>query len=381
MSNIDSGKGFSVTPWDVEGDVDFNKLIEEFGTKEIDETLLSRMKKHTGDVHKFLRRGYYYSHRDMDKILKDHESGEGFFLYTGMGPSSKMHVGHITPLLFTKWLQDRFDVNLYIQVTDDEKYWFKDIPYESVQGYAEENILNMAALGFDSDKTFMFKDTEYMGRMYDKVVKIANRINFSNVQAVFGLGNSSNIGQIFYPAIQIAPSIFEKKRCLIPSAIDQDPYWRVQRDIAEKMGYRKTAAIHSKFFPGLKGPHGKMSSSDPSSTIFLDQDPEEIPEKINKYAYSGGRPTLEEHREKGGNPDVDTAFQWLYILLEEDDREIERIRRNYESGELLTGELKGILIEKLQLFLKDFQEKREKARDRVSDYMYYGELAQRMWEK
>jgi len=371
---------FKVTPFEVEGKVDYDKLIKEFGTKRIDEDLLQRIEENAGELHKFLRRKYFYSHRDMDKILDDHESGEKFFLYTGMGPSSKMHIGHLPALMFTKWLQDKFDVNVYIQVTDDEKFLFKDKKYKEVQNYADDNIQDIAALGFDEDKTFIFKNTEYAGHLYEKAVKIANRLTYSQVRSTFGLDNSSNIGSLFYPAIQMVPALFEDKRCLIPSAIEQDPYWRLQRDVAPKLGYKKTAAIHSKLLPGLKGPEGKMSSSKPSTTIFLDEDIDDIPEKINKYAYSGGRTSKEEHREKGGNPEVDTSFQWLQILLEDDDEEIERIRKEYKSGEMLTGELKQIAIEKLQKFLKDFQERRRKADEKVDKYMYDGELAQKMWE-
>src|SRR5207253_4757930 len=86
---------------------------------------------------------------------------------------------------------------------------------------------------------------------------------------VFGFTGETNIGMSFYPAIQVLPSLFEKKRCLIPSAIDQDPYWRIQRDIAEPLGYHKAAAIHSKFLPPLTGIQDKMSSSKPETAIYL----------------------------------------------------------------------------------------------------------------
>lgn len=35
------------------------------------------------------------------------------------------------------------------------------------------------------------------------------------------------------------------------------------------------------------------------------------PQKINKYAFSGGKETTEEHREKGGDPDIDVSYQYL----------------------------------------------------------------------
>lgn len=73
----------------------------------------------------------------------------------------------------------------------------------------------------------------------------------------------------------------------------------------------------------------------------------QIKDKINKYAFSGGRETLEEHREKGGNPDVDVAYQYLTFFME-DDEELERLRTEYKSGRLLTGDLKGVCIKYLQ---------------------------------
>ncbi len=41
-------------------------------------------------------------------------------------------------------------------------------------------------------------------------------------------------------------------RCLIPCAIDQDPYFRMTRDVAPRMGHHKPALIESRFFPALQ---------------------------------------------------------------------------------------------------------------------------------
>lgn len=50
-----------------------------------------------------------------------------FYLYTGRGPSSEaLHLGHMISFLFNKYLQDVFNVPFVIQITDDEKYFFKD---------------------------------------------------------------------------------------------------------------------------------------------------------------------------------------------------------------------------------------------------------------
>lgn len=103
--------------------------------------------------------------------------------------------------------------------------------------------------------------------------------------------------------------------CLIPCAIDQDPYFRLLRENAHKMHHQppKPALIHSKFLTALQGAGGKMSASNPNSAIFMTDTPNQIKNKINKHAFSGGRESIEEHREHGGNPDIDVAFQCSYF--------------------------------------------------------------------
>ncbi|PSH00122.1 MAG: tryptophan--tRNA ligase [Nanohaloarchaea archaeon SW_4_43_9] len=372
---------FDVTPFDVEGAVNYDSLVDKFGTEEIDEELKNRFFEIAGDENLYVKRDFVYSHRGLDNALDEYEEGEGFFLYTGIGPSGKMHIGHIISFYFTRWIQEKFDVNIYIQVTDDEKYWDRDITDEEIDKYAEDNIREIAAVGFDPDKTFIFRNREYMGNMYDGIVKIAEKINNSQAQSVFGFEGSTSIGMNFWPAIQNIPTFFEEKRCVIPAAIDQDPYWRIQRDIAGKFGHKKTAAIHSKFIPALTGPEGKMSSSKPKTAIMLDDSPEQVEEKVKKQAFSGGGDTLEEHKEEGADLSVDTSFQWLRSLLLEDDEELNRIAEQYSSGEMMTGEIKEILIEELNRFLEAHQERKENVDQKVEKMMYEGYLAREMWEK
>jgi len=372
---------FEVDPFDVSGSVDYDRLVEKFGTERIDEELKRRFFDLADSKNLYVDREFIYSHRSMDKVLDEYEDGDGFFLYTGIGPSGPMHIGHIISYYFTAWMQRKFDVNVYIQVTDDEKYWDRDITDEEIEENVKDNVREVAAAGFDPDKTFIFRNREYMGNMYDGIVKIAEKVNNSQVQGVFGFEGSTNIGMNFWPAIQNIPTFFEDKRCVIPAGIDQDPYWRIQRDIAEKFGHKKTAAIHTKFIPALTGPEGKMSSSKPKTAIMLDDDPEEVEEKVKKHAYSGGGDTLEEHREEGADLSVDTSFQWLKNLLMEDDERLAEIADKYSSGEMLTGEIKEILIEQLNGFLQGHQKRKAEADEKVQKMMYDGQLAQEMWDK
>jgi tryptophanyl-tRNA synthetase len=160
--------------------------------------------------------------------------------------------------------------------------------------------------------------------------------------------------------------------CLIPHAIDQDPHFRVSRDVIPKLGYYKPASIQCRFLPGLGGmaEDGKMStSSGDTATIYTTDDAKTIKNKINKYAFSGGKVTVEEHRKHGGDPNVDVAYQWL-TFFEEDDAKLEKIYHDYKSGKLLSGELKAILIEKLTKFLAHHQQEREKAKKRINEFIW-----------
>jgi tryptophanyl-tRNA synthetase len=117
-----------VTPWDVKGGekgIDYMKLIEKFGSAPITPELIARVERLTGKpVHPWLRRGIFFSHRDLDWILDNYEKGLPFYLYTGRGPSSgALHMGHLVPFMFTKYLQEAFNVILVIQMTDDEKFY------------------------------------------------------------------------------------------------------------------------------------------------------------------------------------------------------------------------------------------------------------------
>jgi len=362
---------FIVTPWHVEGDIDYDKLIKRFGTEKITDQLISRIEKITNESHFMLRRGIFFCHRDMKRILDDYEKGKKFFLYTGRGPSGHTHIGHLVPWVFAKWLQDKFGTNMYFQLTDDEKFFSKqNLTLEETKKFAYENALDFIALGFKPKNTKIIIDTENIQTLYPIAARVAKKINFSNTKAVFGFTNDTNVGMIFYTALQSAPCFIEDKPVLIPLGVDQDPHFRITRDVAPRIGKPKPAIIHNIMIPALQGPGGKMSASEENTTIYTTDTADVVKKKISKYAFSGGQPDIKEHRKKGGNPDIDVSFQYLRIFFEPDDKKLKQIYDDYKSGKMLTGELKGILIEKINKFLKSHQEKREKARDQISNFLF-----------
>ena len=362
---------FIVTPWHVEGDINYDKLIKQFGTEKISTELLERIKRITGDDNFMLRRGIFFSHREMDRILDEYEKNNKFFLYTGRGPSGHTHIGHLIPWMFAKWLQEKFDVNMYFQLTDDEKFFSKpNLTLEETRKFAYENALDFIALGFKPEKTKIIINTKNIQTLYPIAAQVAKKINFSNTKAIFGFTNETNIGMIFYTSLQSAPCFIEDKPVLIPLGVDQDPHFRLTRDIAQKIGKQKPALIHNIMIPALEGPGGKMSASDDKGTVYTIDSPDIVKKKINKHAFSGGQPNIEQHRKFGGNPDIDVSYQYLRIFFEPNDDKLKIIYEDYKSGKLLSGKLKAILIEKINAFLAVHQKNRKKAKNQINQFLF-----------
>lgn len=368
-----------VTPYEVSGEVNYTRLIKEFGVSRIDSKILERIRKKAGGLHLFLRRGVFFAHRDLNWLLDEYDKGNNFFLYTGRAPSkgSKVHIGHLIPWIMCQWIQEKFGAEMWFQFPDEEKFLYKpELTLEDTEKATYEDMLDVIALGFKPEKTKFIIDTKHAGLMYKEACKVAKKINFSMVKSSFGFNEANNVGSIFYTAMQAVPaflpSVLKGKNipCLIPLGIDQDPHFRLSRDVMPKIGHYKPAIMHNVFLPPLTGTGGKMAASSASETaIFTTDSPEEVAKKINKYAFSGGQATIEEHRKKGGNPDIDVSFQYLKMFFEPDDKKLAKIHDDYKSGKLLTGELKQILIEKISKFLSEHQKKRELARKQIDKFI------------
>jgi tryptophanyl-tRNA synthetase len=355
----------SVTPYAVAGDVDYEKLLARFGADELTDDHRDRFPDHP-----LVRRGLFYAGRDVEDFLDaDTQS-----VVTGIGPSGPMHLGHAMVFYFAKRLQDDLGLRVYVPVSDDEKYWFKDQTPTETGEYLRENLRDLLAVGLEPDLTRIVVDTKEADTVYPLATAFADDIRHATLENVYG--DPANLGQAFYPAVQTAHLLLPQlvhgeHRTLVPIAVDQDPHVRVSRDVAAKARYpvSKPAALLMQFLPSLGGP-GKMSSSEGVS-IRLTDDPDTVREKIRSHAYTGGRSSVEEHREKGGVPEEDVPFQYLSAFFEPDDDELARIEREYRAGDLLSGELKEIAADRIAEFLADHQSRREAVGDPFEELAAY----------
>lgn len=369
-------EGYDVNAYSVQGEIDYEEVAGKFGISLMDDAMRNRIKKDAGDLHFMIRRGVYFSHRDLGWLLDQYEKGNKFYVYTGIAPSGSMTIAHLLPFIMSQWLQERFGADVLIQIPDEEKFLAKKDPkltLDRTHQLAYEDALDIAALGFDPEKTKMFLDTEYAGVMYKQAVRVSKYLTFSIVKDAFGFGNDTNTGTLFYTSMQAVPAFLKSVQegrnvpCLIPLGLDQDVHFRVARNAIEKLGYYKPAIMHARFLPSLKG-GPKMSSSDPDNTIYLADTRETVERKVNR-AITGQQSTAELQKKLGGDPDKCSVCQYNRYLFEPDDRKLEAIFEGERRGTLLAGEHKKDLAAKINRFLEDHRRRKEKLRDRIGSFM------------
>lgn len=400
---------FKITPWQVEGKVDYDAVLDQFGVEPLTKDIINRwesLMKRSGKnikLHPWVTRGIFFSHRHFNDILDAYESYLNekekdpnaqcpIFVYTGRGPSSDaMHLGHLVPFMFAKYLQDAFDCNVVIQMSDDEKFYFKDMTFKTVYDLGRKNSKDIIAVGFDPKKTFIFSNHDYRlsCRDYEELVtEMRKCVTFHTLQKVFGFDDQANPGMIDWPVYQCAaafyqsyPHLFKKPAlCLVAYAIDQDPYFRLSSQLSNTLNKRirsksvsapvkhtfSPCSIIGKFIPPLtfnkngeakERNTGKMSSSvSAESTIFLTDTPAQIKKKVNKYAFSGSRGdgTLEDHRRVGGDITLDVACQYLNFF-ETDDETLNSIYSDFTAGRITCGDTKRLLIDRLVKIVGEHQ--------------------------
>ena len=367
-------KTMKVTPWEVSGEVNYDKLVKEFG--------VSPMKDLPDVFNKnvLFRRKIVFAHRDIQRILEAIKAKKPFAMMTGLMPTGKFHIGHMLLAQQMVFYQN-LGAKIYIAVADIEAYNARGQSLEESRKIAiEQYILNYIALGLNPKNCDIYfqsersKNAEKANAYYRLQNLLARHATFNEFKAVYGdISPGKMISALLQAADMLHPQLNEFEGSipvLVPVGIDQDPHIRLARDISQKIKEYKfiqlSSTYHS-FAPGLGG--GKMSSSEENSYIALTDTLKQVENKIKKYAFSGGQATIEEHRKKGGNPDIDVSYQYLKMFFEEDDKKLQKIHDDYKSGKMLTSELKEYLIEKINDFLRKHQAAREKAKKQIDKFM------------
>ena len=338
------------------------KLFKEFGIEALDEEIFPTQKRNE----LLLKRKLLIGCRGKDLLKRIFQDGEKFYALTGIMPSyEKIHLGTILILEAMRFFQDISEINVVL-IADVESFLTRDVTYAKARKYAlEQHIPAYLALGLNVDKTVFYFQSE--NRDLIKIASDAAReITLSTFRGVYGdLSAERILGSIYQIADILFPQLVKPLSGIIPVGLDQDPHLRLTRDYLRKtktFNFKEVASVYVDTLPDLMDPNEKMSKSRPNSAIFLLEDEKSIERKI-KRAFSGGGATLEEHRKRGANLEVDVCYKILRVI--DRSKEFEKVVEEYKSGRMLSGEFKEYTLQTLLSFMKDFEEKFKYFKDLV----------------
>jgi len=358
-----------IDPWEVKEVKNYKKLMKEFGVNSF-----SQYAKKLKNAPLEIKRELVIGHKDFNRIYDCIEKKKEFAVLTGLMPSGVFHFGHMSVINQVIYYQ-KLGAKIYLLAADLEANLTRNIPLEEAKKIAiEEYLTNYIALGLSKKNLKFYFQTEgpkNNEKEYMNLSKLASaKTTFNEIKDIYGDINPQKlISALTQVADIIYPQLEGTKTTLTPIGFDQLNHSNLARDIASRMNFSLPCFTFHKLVPGLQGANTKMSSSKPETYIALTDSKKEVEAKIKKYAFSGGQPSLKEHKEKGGNPDVDVSYIYLKTFFEPNDNKLKKIYDDYKSGKLLTSELKEITIEKINSFLKTHQIKREKAKKVINKYL------------
>lgn len=357
---------YLIDPW-ASSSVDYDKLVNQFGIQKFSDLI-----NDVENPHRLMKRGVIFGHRDFDKVNNLINKKEDFAVVGGMMPSGQMHIGHKMVVDQLKWYQEK-GAMLSILIADLESYAARDMSFEKARDIAiNEYLTNYIALGLDLEKDNVNVYLQSKNdTLRDLAFKASKKTNFNELKAIYGFNQSTNIAHIQAPLFQVADILLPQleefggpKRVVVPVGIDQDPHIRLTRDIARKLndeyGFISLSSTYHRFLTGLSG--DKMSSSKPSTAIYLNEDSKTAAKKV-KTAKTGGRESLKEQQELGGEVDKCVIYEMFVYHLIDDDKELEKIRHDCLGGTLRCGDCKARASELISEMFDEIHDKQEEARE------------------
>ncbi|MBW3003201.1 tryptophan--tRNA ligase [Candidatus Woesearchaeota archaeon] len=352
----------TIDPWGSGLVEDYEKIIKDFGLEVFNPKLFP-------DPNRMMRRGVVFAGRDFKQISSAIKDNKPYYALTGFMPSGdKLHFGNKMVVENLRYFQDH-GAETYILVADLEAAAARGVTLDEARKRALDfHIPAFIALGLDPKKARFYFQSENV-----KVTHIASesskKVTANEFKAVYGTLDPGRIYSAFTQVGDILyPQLDERMPGIIPVGIDQDPHIRLTRDIVrrtkQRFNFFAPSGIYHKYTPALDGDL-KMSKSKPESVIDLPEDIKSVTKKIMR-AKTGGRDTVAEQKQKGGEPEKCIVFELYKQHLIEDDKELQRIYDECKCGKLTCGDDKKHCAELMTKFMQEFEKGIAKARKNLN---------------
>jgi tyrosyl-tRNA synthetase len=308
--------------------------------------------------------------------------------YIGIEPSGQVHIGTIICIDKVKDLLDS-GFKVTVLLADWHAYLNDKLGGDigDIQDCGEYLKDCFYAFGVDSkDLHFVFA-TDILDNMeyWEKVLRISKKSSLSRIKRTLTIMGRKedeidmDASMLIYPAMQVA-DIFQLDVDVALGGMDQRKAHMLARDVAEKLDWKKMVAIHTPLLSGLEGGgrmdivEAKMSKSNPESSVFIHDSPQDIKRKIKKAYCPEGQ--IED------NPIIEICRYIIFNRVDEiviarpekwgGDLHIENyqmLKEVFESGALHPQDLKNATADYLIDILKPVGEYFQKNPDNLKQVM------------
>lgn len=356
-----------VDPWSSSEVKIDDAFIKQFGLQKF-----SAADKKLGG--KFFERNLLACHRDFDKFYSAIEKKQRAVQMTGIATSGPLHLGHKLDIDFFLFIKS-LGAESHLGICDIDAYVSRpDKKVPSMQKAKEWAINNTAhALALGVEKKDIYVQSQKPPRYYEFAFELSKKMTENTFRGIYGHLDLGKLAANFLQYADILHYQLDEFGGACPTltgiGIEQDPHARATRDFVRRLPYKLFLPSFAFFYhQGGLQEGKKMSASEPDTAVFLDDSPDAAARKI-KRAFSGGRESLEKHRELGGNPEIDKSFEILRFH-HPNTQLVEQVYRDFKSGKMLSSELKQITTEFLTEFLAKHAQKVEKNKTLAEKIVY-----------
>ncbi|NHJ03116.1 MAG: tryptophan--tRNA ligase [Candidatus Heimdallarchaeota archaeon] len=339
---------------------DYDRLIAEFGIQPMDEILPQIPKDRQ---HFYMTRGIMFGHTSLERVVEAMNKNKPFAVMTGIKPSSaEYHIGNLVTCNEVIYFQKQGG-KVYFGIADLESYADGRLPLEKAEKNAIENVADLIALGLNLDNAYVYRQSQQKDVMRLGYL-LSSHATYNMVKAIYG---DHRLGVYNAAFIQVAdillPQLLEGTLPTVtPIGADQAPHARLSHDLVRKKFFQENykfilpSFTYHRLIEGLDG-SDKMAKRNPMSVLTLYETKASLKKKLMN-AFTGGRTTVDEQRELGGQPEVCRVFDLYRFFFMHDETKLQKIEQTCRAGELLCGEDKKNLLGIVQEFMVSHKQKR-----------------------
>ncbi len=347
-----------------------NELIKELRVTGLNEAYPEQRRRFMewfDPPHPYMETGMTVGSRDADIFMQSLIDGQRCKVVTTVAIDGPPHLGHGTIASMLAHFQ-----TMGAEVTIGFRDELGDL--EEARQLMHDHLSAMAAsdLNLERVDAYLQQDSPSIVRT---AFELGEAIPLSVLNSALGLRLRDSATDTFRPLLRLADILhLQQQECggpcrtLVLDGIGGDVYVRMARNVADRFGFLKSSALYLRPLRNLttyEDPRTGdavevMTNRVPPGRITYNDDPAEIRRRIGR-AYTGGRGTLEEQREKGGNPDprVCSVSSLHAFYTTPDPKEYGELQTRCRAGELLCGDCKAYAADRLLEYFDRHRRERE----------------------